>query len=395
MKQQTIGLLQGNGSDLVGGGSIQLEYNLWADSQDDILLTNLVYSPDSLNYYDTITAHDRTLTRVQEFNENSPMTLFGMDNLIILTYPFKKNNEWDKTIADFYIKMLKYRKEHNLWTGVICYDYLEEVVLANVGAAYTELYELVNVIWCNNKDNPLVGYLRSHKVETEFLLECPQFMSEYLHEWLPFDKKFKNQILYQGRSLPWKGWRETLPIKNELAKCGLEMNIAYNGITDFDNLPKHIHYEGFNGLAEKGFSDKIKDIEIGEYYSPASGNQLSSETMFGIFPTKLNPNNNFFPEYAFIDFIRNGSIVILPCWFFEGSKFIEGPVNHNIIKGRPEEVGMISWDPNNYENLKNQIEMLKNNEILYNDYRNRAYAYMMKYHNANDKIRKFIGIGEM
>ena len=31
-----IGLIQGNGEDLVGGGSIQLEYNLWADSQNDI-----------------------------------------------------------------------------------------------------------------------------------------------------------------------------------------------------------------------------------------------------------------------------------------------------------------------------------------------------------------------
>ena len=37
-----IGLIQGNGKDLVGGGSIQLEYNLWADSQNDIELTNFV-----------------------------------------------------------------------------------------------------------------------------------------------------------------------------------------------------------------------------------------------------------------------------------------------------------------------------------------------------------------
>ena len=48
-----IGLIQGNGKDLVGGGSIQLEYNLWADSQNDIELFNFVAAPnkEKTNFY--------------------------------------------------------------------------------------------------------------------------------------------------------------------------------------------------------------------------------------------------------------------------------------------------------------------------------------------------------
>ena len=85
------GLIQGNGKDLVGGGSIQLEYNLWADSQNDIELFNFVAAPnkEKTNFYMEKEISGRNLKQVMEFNNASPNTIFdNMDKLIVLTYPF-------------------------------------------------------------------------------------------------------------------------------------------------------------------------------------------------------------------------------------------------------------------------------------------------------------------
>ena len=74
-----IGLIQGNGSDLVGGGSIQKEYNFWADSQRDIELTNYIHIKNNsiTRSYKEKEIAGRKLKNVVEFNLKSDCTVFN------------------------------------------------------------------------------------------------------------------------------------------------------------------------------------------------------------------------------------------------------------------------------------------------------------------------------
>ena len=158
-----IGLIQGNGEDLVGGGSIQLEYNLWADSQNDIELFNFVAAPnkEKPSFYLEKEISGRTLKNVVEFNNSTPYSVFdNMDKLIVLTYPFADTLQDEEETATWYKETLKqFKSNQDKWLGVICYDYKKEVVLNNLGALHVELYEMADKIWVNNKLNPLVDYL--------------------------------------------------------------------------------------------------------------------------------------------------------------------------------------------------------------------------------------------
>ena len=398
-----IGLLQGNGSDLVGGGSIQLEYNLWAESQPDIQLTNLLYDEGpSLFFVQKIVA-GRTLNQVQLFNEKSDIEKYFLDfdKLIILTYPFLSaefSNE--KGVAEFYEKLLTKRKELGLWSGVICYDYKKEVVLNNLGVKYPNLYKLVDVIWVNNEKNPLIPFLDEVGSTSTRMIECPQFMNDTKLTWLPVDSKTeeakaKNQLYYHGRSLEWKGWEDIIPLKSRLADEGLLVNMSFNGITDKPNtdLPFKQNAD-FNGLYESGgFADEVeKDLNFFGYYSPANADELTKRAMFGVYFTNLDPRDNFLPEYAFIDFIRNGTVLIVPDWYFDG-KLHPLSVDYKLIDKSPKAVGMLTWNPNSKESTKELAKMIKKLQAdsnLYDKYRKIAFNYMVSSHGANSVIRKFI-----
>ena len=415
-----IGLIQGNGKDLVGGGSIQLEYNLWAGSQNDIELTNFVAVPNDkkTNFYTKKEISGRTLKNVVEFNNSSPNTIFdNMDKLIVLTYPFADSLENKEETANWYKNTLKQFKSNNdKWLGVICYDYKKEVVLNNLGALYVELYEMADKIWVNNERNPLVSYLyeNSKVIESQFHFTCPQFMNETKLEWkAPQDKKL-NWLYYQGRALAWKGWN-LLP---QLSQYLNDYHLIFNGVDtvkgDFDSIvttsyveaTNRINFEdkdrmNFNAMYEKYFVRKEKEtskVELYGFYDPKTANEITSTAGFAMYYTILNPDNNFFPEYALIDAIRNGTVVILPSWYFYPADF-EEPADSlskytttKIIDGTPEETGFLIYDykSNNYLQLLKKLTQLRSNPELYEQYRERAFNYMIKEHGANKKIRDFL-----
>ena len=418
-----IGLIQGNGKDLVGGGSIQLEYNLWADSQNDIELFNFVAAPnkEKTNFYMEKEISGRNLKQVMEFNNSSPNTIFdNMDKLIVLTYPFADSLENKEETANWYKNTLKqFKSNKDKWLGVICYDYKKEVVLNNLGALHVELYEMADKIWVNNKSNPLVSYLYDNSKVTpnQFHFTCPQFMNETKLEWKePKDKKL-NWLYYQGRPLPWKGWY-LLP---SLYKHLKDYHLMFNGVdtynTEFDSTCPTVGYfdvvyyndtnkedKGrmkFNAMYEKYFVRKEKEtskIEMYGFYDPKTANEITSTAGFAMYYTILNPDNNFFPEYALIDAIRNGTVVILPSWYFYPADFEEYSgkgkkyTTTRIIDGTPEETGFLTYDykSNNYLQLLNKLNELRDNPNLYEQYRQRAFNYMIKEHGANKKIREFL-----
>lgn len=415
-----IGLIQGNGEDLVGGGSIQLEYNLWADSQNDIELFNFVAAPnkEKSNFYLEKEISGRTLKNVVEFNNSTPYSVFdNMDKLIVLTYPFADTLQDEEETATWYKETLKqFKSNQDKWLGVICYDYKKEVVLNNLGALHVELYEMADKIWVNNKLNPLVEYLyeNSKVTKEQFHFTCPQFMNETKLEWKnPKDKKM-NWLYYQGRALSWKGWN-ALPHLSQYLK---DYYLIFNGMGtvkgEFDSIFMTSYVEAtydvnladkdrmeFNAMYEKYFVRKEKEtskVEMYGFYDPKTANEITSTAGFAMYYTILNPDNNFFPEYALIDAIRNGTVVILPRWYFDPDNFLELSDSLNkytktrIINGTPEETGFLTYDykNNDYWQLQQKLDELRANPNLYNQYRERAYDYMIKEHGANKKIREFL-----
>lgn len=418
-----IGLIQGNGSDLVGGGSIQQEYNFWADSQRDIELTNYIHIKNNsiTRSYKEKEIAGRKLKNVVEFNLKSDCTVFNdVDVLIILTYPFldtlkdkELNSQW------YYNALSEFKSNKNRWIGVLCYDYKKEVVLNNLGVYNTKLYELADKIWVNNKRNPLVEYLykNSNITEDKFYFSCPQFMNSNKTNWKDTKDKKMNWLYYQGRSLPWKGWRELLPLSRHL----LDYNLIFNGVLPYNQASRnYLNYVDTFYNTNQNHSDRMdynafynkflyrddlrKPVELYGYYDPSNANEMTSLAGFAMYYTILNPDNNFFPEYALIDAVRNGTVVILPSWYFAPEKFQDDSAykkedritTTRIIDLEPEEAGFLTYNylVDDYKQLEEKLNKLKNDSNLYNEYREKAFNYMIKHHGANEKIRKFLNNGK-
>ena len=239
-------------------------------------------------------------------------------------------------------------------------------------------------------------------------------MNETKLEWKnPKDKKM-NWLYYQGRALAWKGW-DALPHLSQYLK---DYYLIFNGMGtvkgEFDSIFTTSYVEAtydvnladkdrmeFNAMYEKYFVRKEKEtskVEMYGFYDPKTANEITSTAGFAMYYTILNPDHNFFPEYALIDAIRNGTVVILPSWYFYPADFQESldPLNKytttRIIDGTPEETGFLTYDykSNNYLQLLSKLNELRSNPQLYNQYRERAYNYMIKEHGADKKIREFL-----
>lgn len=383
---QKIGIIEGNGTALWGGGSIQLEYDIWGQQETDIDITHLLFTTDEEpKYYEEQTYYGRTLHQVQEFNKNS-LDLNEYDKIIVLTFPFlNKYTEIEDELHNLYKQAFENYKG---FIGIVCYDYKKEVVLNNLGAKYPDLYQLATKIWVNNKDNPLIEYLLEHNVDKDkFYIENPQFMVDYRPEWLPIDKKYMNQVYYQGRSLEWKGYKEIVTLKDKMKKVGKDINLTLNGITEVIELDTpFIQYTEFDSL--KKFKDNIiREVEVYPEFSPSSIKDLTSQAGFLIYYTKLPVEDNFFPEYAFIDAVRNGTVVIVPKFYHETilpqMSVADGP--------------FLMWDHHSETwtmMLAGLISKLQTNPEMYEKYRENAYQYMIKNHGANKKIRAFLNSKE-
>lgn len=404
-----IALVQGNGSDLVGGGSIQLEYDLWAKNQKDIELTHFIQvDKEELKKYNKLRLEGRELNNVIEFSiHKSSYDIFNdFDRIIVLTFPFPKNEEFNTAAIDWYKNAFKtFKKKVNKWLGIICYDYLEEVVLNNIGAIEPILYSYADKIWVNNEENPLVDYLLNCKLSIEkyrdinmdsFYIECPQFMNEEKLEWQSFFDKYPNTIYYQGRSLDWKGWDRLEILSDYLTRENENYHAIFNGLT-IENK-EGLDTTKFNELYETHFINQEKFSKNRYYYSmfsPQNANEITSNMMFGFYFTLLDPSNNFLPEYAFLDAIKNGTVLIVPKWYFNGGEYYKYKSTTTLISESPEDVGMIAWDPSDElstKEVKNKINELTKNSVMYNSYRQKAYNYIVKTHGANVIIRKFLGV---
>lgn len=388
-----IALIQGNGRDLVGGGSIQYAYNEWGNSEPSIEIVNFLQDKTKEKFVQEENILGRKLKNIQYFTVNSdPRELFkDIDKIIVLTYPFKKDKKTDEKSYHFYRKLIRFANENNIFYSVLCYDYLEDVVLSNIGADYKNLYYKANKVWVNNWGNPLIKHLDKAD-KSLFHVECPQFMNTTKKTWKSIKEKDMNVLYYQGRSLDWKGWKELTQLKGELEKQGLSMNGVFNGITSDEVFV----VDEFNKLAIDGFPKEIlrDNIYYGKY-SPETADELTSTAGFAMYFTNLHPNNNFFPEYAFMDAILNGTVVIIPEWYYDNLKY-PGVVNLGdkpIIQGDETTVGMLGWNPydeESTEKLAKKIKELQENEDLYNEYREKAFNYMVKKHGDNEIIRRFL-----
>lgn len=376
-----IGLIQGNGSDLVGGGSIQKEYDVWSQQESDIEIEHLVFTENTeVNFYKEKVYHGRLLHNVREFNLHN-LDLSSYDKVIVLTFPFlDKYQHIEKELYETYKKAFV---EFNGFIGIICYDYLKEVVLNNLGAKYTGLYQFATKIWVNNEKNPLIQHLLAHNIEYErFHIRNPQFMVDHKEYWLSHNDKLLTQIYFQGRSLDWKGYKEVITLKEQLRRTAKDVNVTLNGITENVESENTVQYRDFDAL--KKFKTSIQDrTEVYGQFSPDSINKLTQKAGFYIYYTILEAKHNFFPEYALIDAIRNGTPVILPEYYKE-----------EILEDFTHKNHFLFWNDKDFDStqeLSNLLTRLQYNGTLYDEYRNNAYNYMVNYHGANKKIREFIG----
>lgn len=427
-----VTLLEGNGTSLFGGGSIQLEYDKWAQEESNqVNLNHLIcdrrifFNTKEKKIYKELNVNGRVLHHVSHFRDNRDSIYINWDdldwgpgdfykdyvkeNLIILTFPFIDKTdtfideiekvEWYRQLFEFHKYI--YKEKSNII--VICYDYDEKVVLNNLGAKYPLLFEYVNTIWVNNQGNPLVNYLARHKYNpvdlNKFYFECPQFIADseddslferIKNNWRDPDDMVKNQLYFSGRNLDWKGWKEVRDtVWRSLIDAGFDFNLDFNG---FIIPTKECKLEKTN-LSEAGFRKHFENREryFGKF-NPADLKDLSSQPAFTVYFTMLQPGINFFPEYTTVDAVMNGSILIVPKYYFKHfSNENRGIFPQEVT---PESAGMIAWpeNPTEYEvkNLGILLNKIQNDKKLYNQYREKALKFMLDFCGANSKIKPLL-----
>lgn len=385
-----ISLLQGTPPNLIGGGAIQKEYDIWAQNTPDVDLKHFIISETS-EYLEKLEAHGRILHNVRTFNYDSNLIDELEENLIVLCLPSPNefNSKSDELKAkDYYFNLFaahkdKFKEKSNI--TLVCYDYKKEVVLDNLAAVYPTILDNIDRLWVNNKNNPLVEHLKENNFNS-FYFGCPQFIAEEEVTWKTVEEKLLNQLYYQGRNLDWKGWKHLVPLKDELQKVNLEVNMTFNGFINSSDL--YVNTE-FDSLYNRGFSEKIlNEPEFFGGYSPTSSKELTQQAGFVTYFTDLPNDTNFFPEYALIDALRAGTVIIMPSWYYL-------PYENPIFNVKPEDAGVLTWDPkdsNSTKELAQKIKELQSDFNKYNEYRKRALQFAYENYGATKTILKAIGV---
>lgn len=461
----TFGIYMGTGYDGGGGGAMQRDFEEWADSHGYTLIHYIHDNEWTANYRvtDRVRAEGGRL-RVMTDPLTDPDDVFSardphdtsrmitgpdgghvpVDVLFVYRLPqlVAKHPEVDDAQRSALERQMKWVRDNGGKVILFHPEYSAMAASRRIFTRHVEMFDDIDLLWINSRLNPLIAKIREwetdptipetydpghHRydevtgklwIRQNYLMPDPD---AWTADWKPFHDKNLEQLLFLGRPLPWKGYRELLPLKRRLHDAGLDVNVSIMGVnSDFNSKealytnpkapkkdkrlkPGYWYDDSLRSRKELSPKGTIEPYtKVWASFIHADGYQLMRDAGFGMYHTLLEPWNNFIPEAAMLDAIRAGSPLIVPDWYYDARRYPDrlrrkshagyptpNPITMAGEPTTPEETGMLAWnhdDPATDRPLADRIRELAGSKARYDEARERQLAWVKANYDADREM---------
>lgn len=286
---------------------------------------------------------------------------------------------------------------------------------------YPDLLDGLDEIVCFGPESKILGLfdkMEGHELRPKARFIQHNTVSSTNHPtWRPASEKARPSFVWQGRDSRWKGWQDWLDFKTRAKEHGINIGLTFQGMTrsrgSMNELTTSLKPKIFKPYIEVDVRRDAKRVLATEndktrvYGLYTSSSSLLDEAGFVIYSTRFN--GRFWPEYATIEALQQGTVLAVPSTYFEADGVLAGmdpeavglvplPCDRGAMMGAMNRKKLSDEDKTK---LKEQeevewrrfgriFEMLRDDDDAYDSWRERAWETFIRDVDWDGKVRMII-----
>ena len=292
------------------------------------------------------------------------------------------------------------RQAYKMYTDIL--DGLDEIVCFGTEARILELFDKME----GHELRPKARFIQHNTISST---DHPT--------WRPASEKSRSSFVWQGRDSRWKGWQDWIGFKKRAEEHGISIGLTFQGMTrsrgTMNELTTSLTPKIFKPDLEVDVrrdtrrilaTEKDKTRVYGLYTKETS---LLDDAGFVIYSTRFR--GRFWPEYATIEALQQGTVLAVPSTYFEADGVLEGmdPETVGLVPLPCDRVAMMGamkrkkLTDEDRARLKAQeevewarfgriFEMLRDDDEAYDSWRERAWETFIRDVDWDRKVKMII-----
>ena len=286
---------------------------------------------------------------------------------------------------------------------------------------YTDILDGLDEIVCFGPEAKILGLfdkMEGHELRPKARFIQHNTVSSTDHqEWRPVSEKARSSFVWQGRDSRWKGWIDWIDFKTRAKEHGIDIGLTFQGMTrsrgTMNELTTSLTPKIFKQDLEVDVRRDTRRILATEkdktrvygLYTPETS--LINEAGFVIYSTRFE--GRFWPEYATIEALQQGTVLAVPSTYFDKDGVLAGmdPETVGLVPLPCDRVAMMGarqrkkLTDEDRTRLKAQeefewkrfggiFEMLRDDDEAYDSWRERAWETFIRDVDWDRKVRMII-----
>lgn len=235
--------------------------------------------------------------------------------------------------------------------------------------------------------------------------------------WRPASEKARSSFVWQGRDSRWKGWTDWIDFRTRAKEHGIELGLTFQGMTSgrgtMNMLTTSMKPKIFKPDLEVDVRRSTKRVLATEkdntrvYGLYTRETSLLDDAGFVIYSTRFC--GRFWPEYATIEALQQGTVLAVPSTYFEEGGVLAGmdPETVGLVPLPCDRVAMMgamkrkklsdedrarlkAQEEAEWVRFRRIFEMLRDDDEAYDEWREKAWETFIRDVDWDGKVRMII-----
>lgn len=235
--------------------------------------------------------------------------------------------------------------------------------------------------------------------------------------WRPASEKARSSFVWQGRDSRWKGWIDWLDFKTRAKEHGINLGLTFQGMT----RSRGTMNEMTTSLKPKIFKPDI-EVDVRRDTRRVLATESDKTRVYGLYTSETSLLDDagfvmyttrfcgrFWPEYATIEALQQGTVLAVPATYFEADGVLAGmdpevvglvplPCDRIAMMGSMKRKKLTDEDRARlkaqeeveWARFKKIFEMLRDDDEAYDAWREKAWETFIRDVDWDGKVRMII-----
>lgn len=286
---------------------------------------------------------------------------------------------------------------------------------------YPDILDGLDEIVCFGPEAKILGLfdkLEGHELRPKARFIQHNTIASTEHpRWRPASEKARSSFVYQGRDSRWKGWQDWLDFRTRAKEHGISIGLTFQGMTRSrgtmnemtTSLKPKIFKPGLEVDVRRDAKRVLatKNDKTRVYWLYTKETSLLDDAGFVIYSTRFC--GRFWPEYATIEALQQGTVLAVPSTYFEEDGVLAGmdPETVGLVPLPCDRIAMMGamkrktlsdedrarlkeQEDEEWARFKRIFEMLRDDDDSYDSWREKAWETFIRDVDWDGKIRMII-----